>query len=434
MTIAFIMRKISGWQGHDPERAYKDGDEPVVPYTTRPPREHETEGIEYHFISEDEFFEKEKNTFFAETTSFRVASGETWHYGSAAKDMDDRKVIIVNPHGLRQLKKMESLNPVAFYITADEETIRMRLKQRGDDEKEAERRIDADNADFAGIDAFIDYSFPNGPDASPQELAEKILFAYKKEVGKKEKPYMKRDVAGNTPDVGIARNENDIRILKAIIKEQNAKEADLPTDLSHWRYGWENGRLVSMTVEDCNLSGMLSLTGLDALKILNCGDNRLTALDVSGCSRLEGLVCKNNPLGKLDVSGCRRLTGLYCYGCRLEYLDTGEKPLLEYFVCSRNLLKTLDMRGAPILNYLDCSENCLTCLNIGANPALKCLDANGNQLKTLDVSRNHLLKFLDCRDNPLKELDVSRNPELELFSHDAGVRVPEEDAEPDMEA
>ena len=87
----------------------KMGMKSIVSYTTRPPREHETEGIEYHFISKEEFLQKEKDGFFAETVSYNVASGETWHYGSAVEDLSDDKVIIVNPHGLRQLGIVEKL-------------------------------------------------------------------------------------------------------------------------------------------------------------------------------------------------------------------------------------------------------------------------------------------------------------------------------------
>ena len=95
----------------------------VVSYTTRPPRNGEVDGIAYHFITKEEFLEKEKQGFFAETTSYNVASGETWYYGSAIGDLTDDKVIIVNPHGLQQIQKIKSLNPVTFYINAKKETI-----------------------------------------------------------------------------------------------------------------------------------------------------------------------------------------------------------------------------------------------------------------------------------------------------------------------
>ena len=158
----------------------KMGMQSVVSYTTRPPREHETEGVEYHFITKEEFLEKEKQGFFAETVSYNVATDETWYYGSAVEDLTDDKVMIVNPQGLRQIQKIRSLNPVTFYITAGEETIWNRLRQRGDDSAEARRRLNADDEDFFGIEKDIDFSFSNDLGLKPEVLAEMIMYTYKK--------------------------------------------------------------------------------------------------------------------------------------------------------------------------------------------------------------------------------------------------------------
>ncbi len=157
----------------------KMGMRSVVSYTTRPPRNGEMDGITYHFITKEEFLEKEKQGFFAETTSYNVANGETWYYGSAVEDLTDDKVAIVNPEGLRQIKKIKSLNPIAFYIIADEETIWNRLRQRGDDAAEARRRLNVDDIDFADIDKDVDFSFRN-VGLKPELLAEMILYTYRK--------------------------------------------------------------------------------------------------------------------------------------------------------------------------------------------------------------------------------------------------------------
>lgn len=152
----------------------------VVSYTTRTPREDEIEGIEYHFISKEEFQEKEKQGFFAETAYYDVATGDRWYYGSAVKDLSDDKVIIVNPYSLKKLKKIKSLNPISFYITAGEETIWNRLRERGDNAAEARRRLNADDDDFADIDKEIDFSFSNDLGLKPELLAEMILYTYNK--------------------------------------------------------------------------------------------------------------------------------------------------------------------------------------------------------------------------------------------------------------
>lgn len=158
----------------------KIGMKSVVSYTTRPPRPGEVDGVTYHFITQEEFLNKYHNGFFAETTSYNVATGETWYYGSAVEDLTDEKVIIVNPYGLRQLKNIPSLNPIAFYITAGEETIWNRLRERGDNAVEARRRLNADNEDFANIENNVDFSFSNDLGIKPELLAEMILYTYNK--------------------------------------------------------------------------------------------------------------------------------------------------------------------------------------------------------------------------------------------------------------
>lgn len=157
----------------------------IVSYTTRPPRPDEVDGITYHFIAKEEFLEKYHNGFFAETTSYNVASGDTWYYGSAVEDLTDDKIIIVNPHGLRQLRKLPNLNPIAFYITAGEETIWNRLRERGDNAAEARRRLNADDEDFSDIQNNVDFSFSNDLGLKPELLAEMILYTYNKVVDRK---------------------------------------------------------------------------------------------------------------------------------------------------------------------------------------------------------------------------------------------------------
>lgn len=162
------------------EELRKLGIKEVVSYSTRPPRPGEVDGIAYHFITKEEFFEKEKQGFFAETTSYNVASGETWHYGSAMEDLTDDKVIIVNPHGLKQIRKIKHLNPIAFHIIASKTTILDRAKKRGDNTDEVLRRLTADEFDFADINNYIDFAFRNDLGLSPKVMAEMILNTYKK--------------------------------------------------------------------------------------------------------------------------------------------------------------------------------------------------------------------------------------------------------------
>lgn len=158
----------------------KLGYKKLVTYTTRPMRPGEIEGVNYHYVSTEDFLLKEANGFFAETTSYNVATGDTWYYGSAIEDYDKDTVMIVNPDGIKRIKKIQSLNPVVFYIQAKENIIRKRLSKRGDNLVEAERRILADDKDFFGIDKYVDYFASNNGLFSPGAVADEIVKLYKR--------------------------------------------------------------------------------------------------------------------------------------------------------------------------------------------------------------------------------------------------------------
>jgi len=160
----------------------KLGMKSVVSYTTRPMRKGETEGVEYHFITKEDFLKKESENFFAETTSYNVATKETWYYGTAKEDLTDDKVVILNPDGIRQIKKCEGINPIIFYIHSELDTIKKRLLQRGDNPEEANRRIQADIEDFKDIMDYAHCVITN-ENVEPYILGETIRGLYNKHKG-----------------------------------------------------------------------------------------------------------------------------------------------------------------------------------------------------------------------------------------------------------
>ena len=150
----------------------------VVTYTTRPPREGEIDGITYHFISSYDFLVKQFHGFFAETTSYDVALGDRWHYGTSKECFnDDNGVLIMNPDGLKAIKNIPGLNYTSFYIMCDKKT----LKKRGDNPKEAKRRLKADKKDFEGMEGLCDYTIMNGDNTTPETVADVIKHFYEME-------------------------------------------------------------------------------------------------------------------------------------------------------------------------------------------------------------------------------------------------------------
>lgn len=83
----------------------------MVSYTTRPMRDGETDGVEYHFISSNEEFDKlvESGEIF-EQTEYKTVHG-VWKYGYGRKSVPEtgkyKNVAIVNPHGIMQFLNSE---------------------------------------------------------------------------------------------------------------------------------------------------------------------------------------------------------------------------------------------------------------------------------------------------------------------------------------
>ena len=155
------------------------GMKPIVTYTTRPMRDGEIDGVTYNFVTNEEFSRLDFEGFFLETTSYTVANGDVWYYGTPLNQLDNDRVIIVNPDGLAAIKKLQSVCPVAVEILADEDVIWNRLRERGDDAPEARRRINADDEDFRDVDKYIDLAIRN-EHTTPEKLA-KIIKAYYEE-------------------------------------------------------------------------------------------------------------------------------------------------------------------------------------------------------------------------------------------------------------
>lgn len=165
------------------EELIKDGKyKRVVTYTTRPMRDGEINGVTYHFISSYEFLKKQFEGFFAETTYYDVASGERWFYGTSSECFnDDNGVLIMNPDGVKAIKGRKDIHYTTFYIMCDKKTLKKRLKKRGDNPKEAKRRLKADNKDFSGMESFCDYTIMNGDNTTPATVADLIKFFYEKD-------------------------------------------------------------------------------------------------------------------------------------------------------------------------------------------------------------------------------------------------------------
>lgn len=143
----------------------------IVSYTTRSPRLGEVDGIDYHFVSVEEFKRLKENGFFAETAVYN-----NWHYGTAKEDCTDDKIAVLTPHGLRQISKVDGIRAISFYINVPRRDRLIKILQRGDDIEEAYRRSLSDVGQFDGIEDEVNYVISNeGYKKSIKEMAEEVM-------------------------------------------------------------------------------------------------------------------------------------------------------------------------------------------------------------------------------------------------------------------
>ena len=129
--------------------------------------EEDVDGETYHFITEEQFNDMIEKDLFAEHASYNG-----WQYGTAKEDCTDDKVVVLTPHGLRQLKKNKDLHIISFYIDVPRRDRLIKILERGDDIEEAYRRNLSDVGQFDGIKDEVDYVISNkGYSWSPLNMA-----------------------------------------------------------------------------------------------------------------------------------------------------------------------------------------------------------------------------------------------------------------------
>lgn len=131
---------------------------PVVTYTTRPRRENEKEGIEYHFIDMDKLQELKENKKIIEIREYNTVSG-IWYYCTVNDGQinlnKNNYLVIATLEAYNSFKVYFGRNNVKpIYITLDDGTrLERALKREKNQDSpnyvELCRRFIADNEDFS---------------------------------------------------------------------------------------------------------------------------------------------------------------------------------------------------------------------------------------------------------------------------------------------
>lgn len=131
----------------------------IVSCTTRPPREGEIDGINYHFMSPEIFGDKVLHGEMLEASCFN-----NWFYGTGYESLrsDCDNIGVFNPEGIESLLAHPGVEVAVYYILASEKNrlLRQLNRETNPDVHEIIRRFKADLIDFENLD-FPHYTLPN---------------------------------------------------------------------------------------------------------------------------------------------------------------------------------------------------------------------------------------------------------------------------------
>lgn len=121
---------------------------PIISCTTRPMREYEKDGVDYHFLTKEQFTDKILSGDMLEATVFN-----DWCYGTSLENLSKDKVNIgvFNPEGIGLLRGRDNIKLTLIYIEAKDKDRLIRQLNREDnpDVHEIIRRYSTDEMDFA---------------------------------------------------------------------------------------------------------------------------------------------------------------------------------------------------------------------------------------------------------------------------------------------
>lgn len=182
MIIVLIGASGSGKSLIEKELAEKHGYEKIVSYTTRKPRQGEVNGIDYHFISNEQFENALQQDLFAEYDEY----SQKRLYGTVKSDYLSKgnKVIVLTPNGYRQIKSQKYINDdvLAVLVTSNLGTrIKRYIDRCGvdkftfDDKNEIAARVERDFAMTLGLEREVDLEVFNNEGDDISDIVKYIL-------------------------------------------------------------------------------------------------------------------------------------------------------------------------------------------------------------------------------------------------------------------
>lgn len=168
----------------------KNGFEKLLSTTSRPKRDGEIEGREYHFVDKNEFLQLEKEGFFIEHRAYETlvdGKPDIWYYGLGKQiskediaNTDKDYITILDLDGAKEaINYYGEDNCITVFINVDDKTREERASKRGGfDKTEWNRRLADDNIKFSKekTNEIIDFEMENNLDLST--LKSKFIMNY----------------------------------------------------------------------------------------------------------------------------------------------------------------------------------------------------------------------------------------------------------------
>lgn len=149
----------------------------IISCTTRPPREGEVDGVNYHFLSSEAFQKKLGNGDMLEVAIFRG-----WCYGTMLSALDENKINIgvFNPTGIENITTYDFLDvlPIKVGAAAKTRLLRQLNREQNPDVDEIIRRYGTDEEDFNDLFNFWNHPYKtvdNNEGRNIQEVANSAL-------------------------------------------------------------------------------------------------------------------------------------------------------------------------------------------------------------------------------------------------------------------
>lgn len=149
----------------------------AITTTTRDIRDGERDGVDYFFVTKEEFEKRLSENKFVESTLY---NGN--YYGCGIDQVEDNKVVVLDPNGLHSFMALKNKNVVSFLLVCDESTREERMRSRGDKENKIHERLINDTNDFA-IERIgkVDFKISTN-NKTIDEVADEIYKLYKSKI------------------------------------------------------------------------------------------------------------------------------------------------------------------------------------------------------------------------------------------------------------